>query len=900
VSSEVLTTKLFIPQARSALVPRPRLAARLNEAAHFPLTLICAPAGFGKTTLLSAWIPNSDHRVAWLSLDEGDNDPARFWSHVIAALQRLWPGLGESARILLQSPQPPPMDAILTSLLNEVAAFDCDAALVLDDYHVIEAQPVHDAFAFLLDHLPSQFHLILTSRSDPPLPLARLRARGQMKTLRADDLRFTREEAAMFLEQVMGLHLSAADVAALETCTEGWIAGLQLAALSMQGQADIPGFISAFTGSNRYIVDYLMDEVLDRRPTDTLNFLLQTAILDRLSEPLCDAVTGGGGSQALLEQLERLNLFIVPLDEERKWYRYHHLFADVLRNRLRQTQPALMPELHRRASAWYEQHGQMAEAISHALASSDSARAASLVEQSTWSLLGCGEVTTLQRWLDALPVEVVSARPDLGLAYAWLFSITNRLDALATRLQDLERDGERPADGSLTQVQLNQVAALRAHLAIEGNDFRRALTLCRMALAGIPESNLHMRGLVSYFLGFAEHMSGDTMTAARTFAETSALGQATGNVLLVAHGLNYLAAMQEAQGRLRQAAETYRQAVRLSSDSRGRPLVVACVPFDSLGKLLREWNELDESERLLRESIALAHLGDNHGEEINANMSLALTLQAKRDEAGAQGALEAARQIAHQTHHEEFLKKVNATEARLRLIQGRVDSASRWAVESGLHADDRLDYPDQMEYATLARVLIALGRERSGEQHLVQARRLLDWQLQVAQSAGRAGHVIEIRMLQAMALPAKDDFPGARASLESALTLAEPEGYVRLFVDEGEPMKALLRRLEIRDSRLRVYRDRLVAAFAGHTTVESTTPSIVNRQSSVENLFEPLNQRELEVLHCIGDGLSNREIAARFFVAPSTVKWYINNLYGKLGVSSRTQALARARALGLM
>ncbi len=889
----ILKTKFFVPQARSNLVTRLRLIARLNEAANFPLTLVCAPAGFGKTTLLRAWISQSAHNSAWLSLNESENDPTRFWTYFIAALQLSRPDLGKSALALLQLPYSPTIESILTLLLNDLAGLTGAITLVLDDYHVIEAPAIHQAITFLLDNLPPQFHLILASRSDPPLPLARLRAREQLRELRANDLRFTPEETALFLKQVMGLNLSTADVAALESRTEGWIAGLQLAALSMQNQADIPGFISAFTGSNRYIVDYLIDEVLGRRPADMLNFLLQTSILDCLSEPLCDTVTGRSGSQALLEALERANLFIVPLDGERRWYRYHHLFRDVLLQRLKSSGNDL-PALHRRASAWHERQGHMAEAIRHALAGDDPARAAGLVERSAWDLFGRGEVTTLQHWLDALPAEVVSARPDLGLVYGWLFSITNRLDALAMHLPALERDN------SLTQVQSSQIAALQAHLSLDRNDFRRAMTLCQTALAGIPESNPHMRGLVSYFLAFAEHMSGNTMAAARTFAQASALGQASGNVLLVAHGLNYLATMQQAQGKLSQAAGTYQHALRLSSDTYGRPLVIACILLCGLGKLLREWNELDESEHSLRESIELARLGDNAGEGINAHVALALTLCAQNDEKDAHEALAAARRIARESKHEEFLRAVNVAEARLWLMCGHADLASRWAVANGLRADDRSDNPDQLECTTLARVLIALGRERPEEQSLIQTQRLLGWLLQVAQSAGRAGHAIEIHVLQAMAHQAKGDLSAARGALESALALAEPEGYVRIFVDEGEPMQALLKRLEIRDARLRDYRDRLLAALAAQSTLESTATSIKSPHSKIQNLVERLSGREIEVLRLVAAGQSNNEIAASLIVSPGTVKKHLNNVFGKLQVSSRTQAVARARALDLI
>ncbi len=501
-TQDLLATKLYIPHVRSQIVPRPRMIARLNQTQLCPLTLICAPPGFGKTTLLSQWIPTSEWCVCWVSLDGSDNDPIRFWSYFIAALQSLKPELGATALELLQSPQPPPVESILTLLLNDIAAFNVDFALVLDDYHVITKPAIHAALAFLIDHLPPHMQVVITSRIDPPLPLARLRVRGQLTELRAADLRFTPDEVAAFLNEVMGLRLSADEVAALEQRTEGWIAGLQLAALSMQDHADIASFIRSFTGSHAYIIDYLAEEVVQRQSAEIRSFLLQTSILERMNGPLCDAVTGRSDSQPLLEQLEHANLFITPLDDRREWYRYHHLFAEVLQVHLRRDQPELAPELHGRASEWCEQHGLTAEAIGHALSAADFERAARLVEQTAWTLIGHGELSTLQTALDRLPAPLVQARPRLGLAYATILSISNRLAALEARLNEVDgvlADDKLRRDESLLadrDALLGQSAILRAHLALEHyEDPPRAVDLCRQALARISSENTQLRSV---------------------------------------------------------------------------------------------------------------------------------------------------------------------------------------------------------------------------------------------------------------------------------------------------------------------------------------------------------------------------------------------------------------------
>jgi len=504
MTTPLLQTKLYIPPVRPNLVSRPRLIERLNEGMTRRLTLISAPAGFGKTTLLSEWVAGSGRPVAWLSLDEGDNDPVRFLAYFVAAVQTTpslsEAGVGESALAVLQSPQPPPVEAILTALINEIATIPKPFILVLDDYHVIEAQPIHDALIFLLDHLPPQMHLSLATRSDPFLPLSRLRARGQMTDIRADDLRFSPQETTTFLNQVMGLALSGDQVAILESRTEGWIAGLQLAALSIRGQDDTARLISAFAGDDRYIGDYLVDEVLARRPKGTRDFLLQTSILDRLTGPLCDAVPGNEDGQNVLKKLERANLFIVPLDNRRRWYRYHHLFADLLRQRLEESTTLQdIESLHQRASQWYEENDFLIEAVEHKLAAGNHEDVMRLIEQGAGEIFQRSQLNTLTKWWARLSRELVTSRPRLCMIYAWAWLATGHPEeaesclqaieqALGTEMGDLERDGAGAMDPAV-QAALVEVAVVRAQLAVGRGVIPNALRLSRLVLLYLEDDN---------------------------------------------------------------------------------------------------------------------------------------------------------------------------------------------------------------------------------------------------------------------------------------------------------------------------------------------------------------------------------------------------------------------------
>lgn len=898
--AELLSTKFFVPRPRSNLVTRPRLIERLNTGLDKKLTLIAAPAGFGKTTLLSEWIPKSPRRVTWLSLDEGDNDATRLWAYFIASMQALRSDLGDSALALLQSLQLPTITSILTALINDIAAFSDEFAVVLDDYHLIDSQPIHEGLTYLIAHMPANMHLVITTRIDPPLPLARLRARDQLTELRANDLRFSAEEAAEFLNQVMGLNLSAKEVAALGQRTEGWIAGLQIAALSMQGNDDISGFIRAFSGGHRHILGYLADEVLNQRPKGTLNFLLRTSILERLCGPLCDAVTGGSDGQAILENLEHANLFITPLDNEGRWYRYHHLFAEVLQARLRQSQAEMPADLHLRASEWYEAQNQFIEAVQHALSSGAVDRAAGLIERHRWALLGRGEANTLHRWLDELPVEQLRNRPGLSLAYAWILSLSEQPEGIEAYLQDAEQAlASRPAQEIIEGENAirGEIAILRAEIALGQSDIPRAIACCRQALELLPDESVSMRGVATYFLGHGERRNGNMVEAEQAYIEASDIGLKTDNLLLALHALANLSSVQIAMGRLREATQSSQRILEITTERQRQTWPVTGLAYQGLGKVHYEWNDLDSAAYYLRQGIEYGQRGGLIGLEINSRTTLAFTMQAQSDASGADGMLGEIAAINSQSHHPVYIAQAEALEARMRLRQNRIDQAIGWAESCGLSPDDTgWPYRREVEYLTLARVLFIQNKQEGIDGMLVRL-------MQAAEANQRMGDVIEILIQQALFYYAANKKAQAFQALERALILAEPEGYMRTFLDEGEPMRSLLTdchsvlRKKMSDSsdkaafRLLVYTEKLLAAFSQPTPMPAQEPG---------NGIESLSEREVEILRLISMGLTNQEIASTLVIAVSTVKSHINSLYGKLGANRRTQAIAMARDLGLL
>ncbi len=910
MSTPILTTKLYSPPTRPEFVPRPRLIERLNDGLQRKLTLISAPAGFGKTTLVSDWLHQSKVPTAWLSLDEGDNDPTRFLAYLVAALQTIAANMGEGVLAVLQAPQPPPTESILTALLNEITSIPDNFVLVLDDYHVIEAKPADNALTFLLEHLPPQMHLVIATREDPHLPLARLRARGQLTELRAADLRFTPGEAATFLNQVMGLGLSAEEVTSLETRTEGWIAGLQLAALSMRGREDVAGFIRAFAGDNRYIVDYLVEEVLQCQPERVRSFLLQTSILDRLSGPLCDAVTDQEEGNVMLEALERGNLFVVPLDDKRHWYRYHHLFADVLHAHLMKEQPDRVPTLHRRASEWYEHNGSPADAVRHALAAEDFERAAGLVELAWPAMDGRFQSATWLGWVKALPDELVRARPVLSVGYAWAFLNGGELEAGEARLRDAERwlettadMSERPEAPSAEMVVVDEeqfrslpatTATARAYHAQALGDVPGTVKYARRALDLLPEGDHLRRGPAAALLGLVQWASGDLEAAHRSIADAMAGFQMAGNMHFAISGTYGLADIRMAQGRLREAVSTYEQSLQLATEQ-GEPVLRGTADlYLGLGELHREQGDLEAARQHLLRSEELGEQAALPDWPHRLCLAQARLKEAQGDLDGALSLLDEAERLYYRTPIPD-VRPIAALKTRVWVRQGRLTEALGWARERGLSVDDDLSYLREFEHVTLARVLIARYNSDREERSILEAMGLLERLLKAAEEGGRMGSVIEILVLQALAHEAQGNIPLALAPLERALALAEPEGYVRIFVDEGLPMAQLLSEAAAHGMMLD-YIGKLLAVFEAEEQKREDKSYLPPAQP----LVEPLSQRELEVLQLIAQGLSNRKISERVFLALSTVKGHNRIIFSKLQVQRRTEAVARARELGLL
>jgi LuxR family maltose regulon positive regulatory protein len=904
----LLATKLHVPRTRPGFVVRPRLVDRLAPAQGGELTLVCAPAGFGKTALLADWARRDPRPLAWLSLDEGDNDPVRFWRHVAAALDGVRPGVAQQVAALLQGGlQPSSFEAVVTALVNELAAVAEEVVLVLDDYHLVQAPQVHQSLEFLLAHLPPGLRLVLTSRANPPLPLARLRARGQLSELRERDLRFTPQEAAALLRTAVGPELPAAAVATLADRTEGWVAGLQLVALSLQGRGDVAAFVAGFSGSHRYVLDYLAEEVLERQPQELRAFLLETSVLERLSGPLCEAVTGHTDSQVLLEQAERANLFLVPLDEVRGWWRYHHLFADLLRARLAREQPERLPGLHRAAAHWCEQHGLLDDAVRHALAAGELAWAARLIEQHFDAMLWRSEDVTFRRWLQALPAELVRSRPRLCLAQAYGALLSGRLEAVEPLVADAERafaavaeEPYEPSVGRALSLLANLPAAITlapALLACERGDAERTAEAARQALTHLTDADRTLHHFARYYLAMADWLRGRLVEAEQALAGLAAEQ--------VAAGARYLAALyhdlgqvQHARGHLGAALRTYERTFEVASQA-GRPLPPAGIAHVDIAEVLYERGELDAALDHATQGVALSRqLG--WARQLGAGLAiLAWIRHARGDRPGAMAAITEAGEVGPSPEVVDLLNPLPALRARLALAHGEVAEATRWVQECGLDADDEPSYPREGEYLVLVRVLLA-------KQAPEQALGLLERLHALAAAQGRTGSVIEARALQALARSAGGDQAAALGVLAEALALAAPEGYVRVFVDEGPPMAALLHKLLVgrRQEQValagavpREYLARLVEAFE-QAGLPIRAPA--GRGVVVAGLVEPLTARELEVLQLLAVGAPNRAIAEQLVVTQETVKKHLSHLFDKLGAANRTQAVARARELGLL
>jgi LuxR family transcriptional regulator, maltose regulon positive regulatory protein len=892
----LLATKLYMPASRPGLVPRPRLLARLDEGLAQGLVLVCAPAGYGKTVLLADWARRGRQPVAWLSLDAGDNDPARFWRHAVAALDRARPGIGERVAPLLGPPAPSSFQGLVTALINNLAADE--ALLVLDDYHVIGSQQVHESLAFLLEHRPAAIGVVLASRSDPPLALARLRARGQLTEVRVAELRFARAEAGELLRQAASA-LPDASVAALAARTEGWAAGLQLAALSLRGQADAAAFVTAFTGSHRYVLDYLAEEVLEGQPGPLRTFLLETSVLERLSGPLCDAVTGREGSQGLLEEAERAGLFLIPLDEVRGWWRYHHLFADLLRARLQQELPGRAAQLHRNAAAWYAGNGLADDAIGHAAAAGEMLWAARIIEQQ-FDLVHRirGEVVTIDRWLSVLPADVVRSRPRLLLAQAHMAADSGHPEVVEPLLDVVDcappgwaDEPFEPASGAAASFLINVPAMTtlhRSYLAQLHGDAEATAAFAAQTLAESKPEEGALSATAHGFLAVAEWLRGRLTEAERALASSVTGWRGTSQLTLIAWGYYHLVLIQLAQGRLNAAALTCEQALD-SLVTSGRPAPAAGPSYAGLAEIAYQRDELDVALRHATEGIALCRQFVYTPPLAGGLATLAVIRQATGDSAGALEAITEADQAA--PGPAGLLNPVPAERARLLLAQGNLAAAARFAQDNGLGPDDEPDYARESGYLVLARLLLA--QDRAG-----QALALLDRLHAAAKAQNRAGSLIETDALRALALAATGDEAGAVATLTGTLLLAWPQGHVRVFADEGPPMAALLGRLIAAQRTGQVaaevplgYLARLQRAFG---------PGQLARDPAPPGIVDPLTSRELEVLGLLAAGRSNQAIAGQLVVTLDTVKKHVSHVLDKLGATNRTEAVARARELNLI
>jgi LuxR family maltose regulon positive regulatory protein len=917
----LIRTKLHLPFTRAELVLRGRLQEQIESGLRGPLTLITAPAGFGKTTLVASYVTGAGMPVAWLSLDKDDNETGRFLSYLAAALQEAEHTIGSQAAQMLAAAQQAPPEAILTSLINDLDSAHKEMILVLDDYQFINSQAVHEAVAFVLEHCPKTFHLVIATRSDPPLPLARLRARGQTAELRAADLRFTEAEATQFLNDIMGLRLDAWSVAALAERTEGWIAGLQMAALSMRDRKDVAGFIEGFSGTNRYILDYLLEEVLARQPPEIQRFLLYTSILERLSAALCEAVLEddegakregndraapseallGGKAASILEYLERANLFLAPLDDERIWYRYHHLFADLLHSQLQKSLGAPgVAQLHVRAADWHAQNGSIVEAINHASIASDDERVERFIIQNYMVLVSGGEQAWMRFWTGQLSKELVYRRPWLCIYEAYSHSWFGELDEADRLLEVAERrirTGETSAEIPALEAQSMRglLAYVKSRVTAMRGDIQRAIELCLAAREYSPSSNLALQLDTRITLGYEYFLHGDYANASLILNETIRSGISAGAVINTVAAACLMARLYAVQGRLNQSYDMYQMAAQSIPEESGQHLGARALVEVGFAEVFCERNDLGAALAHIQRGLDLIPMWDKADDLALAYITLRRIHLAQGNRSEAMGAVEKAiRLIQTRGVFSEARKAVEIAQVKLWLTQGDLQAAKRWAAsqEERLGSGERFGFENELTHITRARVLMA-------ENKLNEASGLLTHLEETARSAGRMGRAIEILLLEALARQERGDSEQALLALTKCLSLAEPEGYVRVFLDEGQRMQKLLAQwlAHASDSPLRDYATHLLSqfdaeAYAGTAGREKAPPS--------GDLVEPLSQRELEVLHLMALGRTNQEIAGQLIVAPGTVKAHAASIYRKLEVGNRTEAVARARQLSIL
>jgi LuxR family maltose regulon positive regulatory protein len=888
---KLLRTKLGVPPMRSNWISRSRLEKKMDEGFARKLTLISAPAGFGKTTLLVDWIHRNKIPAAWFSVDKGDNDPLHFLTYVIIGLQTLETGTGKAALTMLQSPQPPPIEPILINLLNDLSRISATLALVLDDYHLVEAGPIHELVAFLLDNLPEQMHLIIATRSDPPFPLARIRSQNLLTELRAADLSFTADETASLFNQSLKVQLSTRDIQLLETRTEGWAAGLQLAALSLQGRKDPSDYIKGFKGDNRYIADYLTEEVLSRQPEDLRNFLLHTSTLGPLCGPLCDAVTGQENSQQVLNTLEKANLFVVPLDDERSWYRYHHLFADLLAQRLRREQHDLIPELHGRASQWLADNGFKSEAVDHAFLAQDYAAAVQLIEEIAEIDWDRARESHLLQWFKKLPDEPIDTNPKLCIFYARELFKSGYMDDAEKRLQAAEQMLESPSSGNFNEVGLRgRIAVIRAYMSTRTGDLSRTIDFSRQALELLPQRDLNWRSVAATLLGMG-YGPGRLVEQQKAYAEAMEISKAADNIYYHIFAGSCLASTMVHRGRLTEARNFFRQLLDLAIENGIEQTGIAGSLYGNLGMILCEWGDFNDGIRQINKGIALSELGHDPVILVLCQASLLRALTYRRDFAGALKLMENINERAGNFVLPSWVTTlISALNVLCWLGSGNLNAALTWARERGLRIDDKLDSLNEVEYLALAHIHIAQNK-------LDEADQLLQRLIENATAADRVYMLIEMRLWRVLIFMLKADPAAALAELKPALALAEPGGFIMMFVSKGKPVAELLEQIlavKKRDHNSAQagfslsYAQKILSAF------KAVTPP------KLDGLLDPISARELEVLHLIAAGLSNKEIAEKLFISLNTVKSHTKNINSKLDVNSRTRAVARAKELGLL
>ena len=882
--SSILKTKTNIPLPRSSLVERPRLIEKLNLAYRTKLTLISAPAGYGKSSLVSEWAQKNPLSITWLTLDHLDNDLTRFVNYFIAAFKRFQPTFGDTILSLLDRPQTPSSQNLLSGLVNEMNGLKEEHVLVLDDFHVITNRAINQVIKYLVENLPPKTHLMVLTRSDPPLPLSRLRASGQLVEIRLDDLKFSTTETQTFFKDIMKIDMSGTDIAAFEERTEGWIAGLQLVALAMQGldPQQITKFSTAFSGSHFYIVDYLVEEVLNRQPQAIRDFLLRTSILDQMTATLCDQMTGRDDSQVILERLEQENLFLIPLDNKRQWYRYHHLFADVLRSRLKSSSPDLLQDLHWHALRWYQENGLISEAISHAIQAADTEIVAELIEQNSMALLMRGEFTTLLRWIGNMETSV-DQHPWICIYAAWAYTLSGKLDMVEPWLIKVEQqiDLNHLSDDNL----LGHIAAIRAYGSGSRGEAQQAISFAHKALDYLPQSNQIIRGVATMTLGTAYRIKGDGNEATQALEKAGRLGHQAGNLYLELGAISSLADILFDQGRLHQAYDTYNEMLRLATKPDGQRLHAAGMAYFGLSMIVYEWGDLETAGKYAQLAIELCkqwgHIIQLAGSYVM--QSRVYMAQEKIDDA------------QHALNNAENLSRIhplvpradswlNAFRVRFWLAQNNMEAVTGWADKyNKFDLDKDFSYLREAEYLALVRVRIV-------QKMFDEARTILDKLSKAAERAGRVGSLVEIFALQAIVYHESGDIQKALSSLKRALEIGRPEGYLRVFLDEGTPMVELLKHAGSRG-----IESHYVSTILAGIRQESNSPS-----DDDQPLIDPLSEREMELLQLLAEGFTNQEIADRLIIAVGTVKAHTVNIYRKLNVNSRMQAVARARALGIL